>query len=78
MRVKMETWRGVQEMDLQSALTPALKAYEADGQVERAQVLADKTATAVGRMLTVLVEKGVLSLEEAGACVDEHSLEVVS
>ncbi|URA06950.1 head vertex assembly chaperone [Xanthomonas phage Pfeifenkraut] len=65
MDVKVKTWRGVRETSLSDALTPYVDAYERDGQLERAECLAQKTAEAFGRLAELLVEKGVISLEEA-------------
>lgn len=66
MRVRARNLRfetGVYE--LSSVLTPSLYAYECDGQLESAQALAQKTADAFGRLADLLVERGVIRLDEA-------------
>lgn len=67
MDVRVTSWHSTREMSLSTALTPSIGAYEADGQLERADALARKSAEAFGRLAELLVEKGVITLEEAVA-----------
>ena len=54
-------------MNLDDVLEPTLDPYEAEGEVERARALARKTAGAFGRLAAALVEKDIITLEEAVA-----------
>lgn len=65
MKVKVKTWHGTRETFLSYALTPYIDAYECDGRSESMERLTQKTAEAFGRLAELLVEKGVISLEEA-------------
>lgn len=65
MRVKIKTWRGQRETELEDALTPSIGAYECEGQLERAESLARKSAEAFGRLAALLVERRLISLDEA-------------
>ena len=66
MRVKVKDFMNRErECELSDALTPFVGAYEADGAVERAEKLASKTAEAFGRLAELLVEKEVITLDEA-------------
>jgi hypothetical protein len=62
-RVKVKSWRGVREMDLEDALVPT--AHDCDGQVERVHALAEASAKAFGRLAALLVERRLVSLAEA-------------
>lgn len=75
MRVISSTWRGDVELDLEAALTPT-PILEADGQVERARDRADLALKTIGKILAVLVERRLLTVQDAGLLVDENLTEV--
>lgn len=78
MRVRVDTLRGWRDMELSTALTPSLDAYEAEGSVERANMLAQKTAERFGRLLELLVENKVLSLSDAQEAADMYyTMEII-
>lgn len=64
MRVTIKTWRGKRETFLADALRPQ-SYYERSGVAEDAAALAQATAEAFGRLAELLVDKGVITLEEA-------------
>lgn len=70
MRVISETWRGEVEMDLVDALTPTV-VLEADGQVERAADSAALALRVIGKILAEMVERRMLTVEEAGDLIGE-------
>lgn len=53
------------ERDLSYVLTPSVGAYECDGQLNIIDALSRKNAEAIGKLIELLVEKEVLTLEEA-------------
>ena len=75
MRVISSTWRGEVELDLTDALTPVV-VLEADGQVERALERADLALQTIGKILATLVERRLLSVEDAGHLINESLMEV--
>lgn len=79
MRVKVKNWRGERVTDLEDALTPSVGAYEAEGELERAKCLANKAAEGLGRLAALLVERRLISLEEAAtACGITDDLELAT
>ena len=71
MRVIRKSWRGPQEMELNTALTVEVGAYDYNGALEHADALAALAAKTLANLLTVLVERGVIDLETAGEIVEE-------
>lgn len=79
MKVTVARWRnGMRVTDLSDVLTPSASAYEYSGSMEETAGVGRKTAEAFGRLAELLVEKGVISLEEALAAAGVHdSVEAV-
>lgn len=78
MRVEVTRWSGdkPREMSLEDALCP--KSHGSDGAVEHARDLANECANALGKFAARLVEKNVLTLEEAqDICGIGSTIEVV-
>lgn len=73
MKVRIKNYRGeVATVELEKALKPNHDyAYH---QVERVAELADNTASSLGRLSALLVEKGVMSLEEALVAMDAQDI----
>lgn len=69
MRVIYKTWRGSREMDLEDALAPVAGDTYGLGSVEQAAALAEANARAIGKLAALLVERRLISLDEAAeAC----------
>lgn len=64
MRVTLSNWRGEREMELEDALTPE-SSSDRGGVAERAQDQADANAKAIGRLAALLVDRRLISLDEA-------------
>lgn len=73
MKVRIKNYRGeVATVELAKALKPDHD--YASGQVERVAELAENTAFSLGRLSALLVEKGLMSLEEARAAMDAQDI----
>lgn len=63
--VRVTGWRNSRTMSLEQALQPSgYRGYDSGGAIEQAQSDATAACEAVGRLTALLVEKGVLTLEE--------------
>lgn len=76
MRVIVKSWGAEVTQHLDDVLTPSAGPYEYSGTVEEARGVANKTAEAFGKLAELLVEKGVITLDEALQCVDARDLYV--
>lgn len=66
MDVEVKGWRTTRRMSLEEALRPSgYRGYDSGGAIEQAQDDASEACKAVGRLAAKLVEKGVLTLDEA-------------
>lgn len=64
MRCVIKDWRGMRrEVELSSALEPA--PFYDGGVIEAAQAKAEACAVAIGKLTALLVEKGLVTLDEA-------------
>lgn len=70
MKVSVETWSGARVMPLVAALTPE-SSYEG-GTAERAHDDAKTALDVLGRLLTALVEKRTLTIDEAAEIAGQH------
>ncbi len=66
MRVKIKEWGKVKSVKLSSLLEPEADQYS--GEMESVKGVAYKTAEAYGRLAELLVEKGVITVQEAMEC----------
>lgn len=64
MQVLLRTWRGKREVELEEALTPS-GWNDHSGVAERAQSDATLALECLGRLSALLVDKGLISIEEA-------------
>lgn len=67
MRVTIDTWSGRREMPLARALTPGSYVDPGTGSVEQANDKADKALEVLGDLLAKLVDRRVLTIQEASA-----------
>jgi hypothetical protein len=65
MKVLVELWNGKQEIELSNALRPTAWLDDHCGNAEAAKAQADCNAEAIGKLAALLVEKGVIDLDEA-------------
>lgn len=65
MKVYVTNHERTVERDLEDVLTPSPMAYEFSGQMEEALGMAQKNSRMLGKLAAVLVEKGLMTLEEA-------------
>lgn len=66
MIVKMKTWRGESEIDLSQALQPSASS-DRGGVAEQAQDQADENSKAIGRLAALLVDRRLITIDEAAA-----------
>lgn len=67
MRVLIELWNGPQETDLAAALRPTPWLGDHSGVAETAQAYAEANRQAIGNLAALLVEKNLLTLDEAAS-----------
>lgn len=60
-KVTVETWRGERDMLIADALTPGYDTF-------------DEVNAVIGELLTLLVELGVVPLDDAGAIVGQYQI----
>lgn len=66
MMVVVNEWSGdARTEDLAEVLRPKPLAYEFEGSFEEAIGVGEKTAVAFGKLAALLVERGIISLEDA-------------
>lgn len=66
MNVRVTTWRNSFVTSVEQALQPGgYRGHDGMGAIEQAQEDATAACAAVGRLTALLVEKGVLTLDEA-------------
>lgn len=69
MKVFVELWNGKQETSLSAALRPTPWLGDHAGVAETAQAYAEANRTAIGNLAALLVEKNLITLDEAAdAC----------
>lgn len=73
MLVTVRTWRGDQEIELSEALTPKVS-NDRGGVAEQAQDQADANARAIGLLAALLVERRLISVEEAASACGAYSI----
>lgn len=67
MKVKVDTWRGVRQMDLAEALQPCTT--HDGGEVEQIRAQVQELTETVGKLAALLVESGRFDLDDvARAC----------
>lgn len=62
--IKHSTWRGEKTSTIADFVTSGLDGRDYDGALERAGATADNTAEALGRLVEILAEKGIVSASE--------------
>ena len=60
-KVTVETWRGERDMRITDALTPEYDTF-------------DEVNAVIGELLALLVERGVVPLDDAGAIVGQYQI----
>lgn len=77
MKAKIQTWRGIaDEVSLASAFKPYTNWIEG-GMLEHVEETANSTYKAMGRLIACLVEKKILTLEEANYVSGNSVLELI-
>ena len=71
MRVRVTSWRGTHETDLEDALRPQ-PVLEDSGIAERANDRASLALEVLGALLAQLVRRGVLDLNTAAQIAQQH------